>query len=144
METSVIAPNHGAAAPHESDSGASRRRLVLATLLPLVLGAQTSPIKKESGGQGLAIMWRPFVRYMQQPIENCCMQSGGLWRGNMREVERVKMSLPHCIVLAIQLSDKNYDTKIRCGLSSQQTNKNTTTNQNLCWWWGMVFEKRRH
>lgn len=106
METSVIAPNHGAAAPHESDAGASRRRLILATLLPLVLGAQTSPIKKKSGGQGLAIMWRPFVHNMQQPIENCCRRSGGLWRGNVHEVERVMMTLQHCFVLAIQLSDK--------------------------------------
>ncbi len=55
-------PNHGAEAPHESDAGARWGGLVLATLLPLVLGAQTRPMENESGGRGLAIMWPPFVR----------------------------------------------------------------------------------
>ena len=61
MESSSMAPNHGAEAPHESDAGARWRGLVLATLLPLVLGAQTRPMENESGGRGLAIMWPPFV-----------------------------------------------------------------------------------
>ena len=97
METSAMALNHGAAASHESDAGSRWRGLVLATLLPLVLSAQTRPIETD-GGRGLAIMWAPlFVRNMQQPTENRCTRSGGLSRENANEVERVGMALPHRI-----------------------------------------------
>ena len=41
-----MAPNYGAEAPHESDSSARWRGVVLTTLIPLVLGSQTRPMEK--------------------------------------------------------------------------------------------------
>jgi hypothetical protein len=52
MESSSMAPNHVAKAPHESDAGARWHGLVLATF---------------SGGPGLTIMLPMFVRKKQQP-----------------------------------------------------------------------------
>ena len=91
-----MAPNHGAEAPHESDAGARWRGLVLTTLLPLVLGAQTRPMENESGGRGLAIMWPPFVCKKRQPTERCFRRSGWFWRGDATEVGCVGRMLMHC------------------------------------------------
>jgi len=96
MESSSMAPNHGAEAPHESDAGAKWRGLVLATLLPLVLGAQTRPMENESGGRGLAIMWPPFVRKKRQSTERHRRRSGWFWRGDATEVGCVGRMLMHC------------------------------------------------
>ncbi len=63
-----MAPNHGAEAPQESDTGARWRGLVLATLLPHVLGAQTRPMENESGVGGSQLCGRrSFARSDNQP-----------------------------------------------------------------------------
>ncbi len=110
-----MAPNHGAEAPHESDAGAKWRLLVLATLLPLFLGAQTRPMENESGGQGLAIMWPPFVRKKRQSTERHRRRSGWFWRRDAMEVGRVGRMLR---------SGKKSRTKIRRSLCGQKTSKN--------------------
>jgi hypothetical protein len=104
-----MAPNHGAEAPHESDAGAKWRGLVLATLLPLVLGAQTRPMENESGGRGLAIMWPPFVRKKRQSTERHRRRSGWSWRGDAMEVGRVGSMLIHCFDR--QVEQKNQERK---------------------------------
>ena len=79
-------PSHGAKAPHESDAGARWRGLVLATLLPLVLCAQTWPMENESGGWVLAIMWPSFIHKKRQSSEHCRRRSGWFWSGDAMEV----------------------------------------------------------
>ena len=81
---------------HESDVGAKWRGLVHATLLPLVLGAQTQPMKNESGGRGLAIMWPLFVLKKRQSTEHRRRRSVWFWRGDATEVGRVGRMLIHC------------------------------------------------
>ena len=101
-------------------------------------------LKKESGGQGLAIMWPLFIPNKQQPTENCCRRSGGLWRGNGNEVEHVGRMLPNRF--GHKLSDKklrNKNTLWPKRLTDKQ--KYMTTNQKLCRQWGAVaFEIRHH
>ena len=126
-ESSSMAPNHGAEAPHESDAGAKWRGLVLATLLPLVLGAQTRPMENESGGQGLAIMWPPFVRKKRQSTERHRRRSGWFWRGDAMEVGRVGRMLIHCFDRQVERKKiKNENTSWPMRPKNKQ--KYTTTN----------------
>ncbi len=90
MESSSMAPNHGAEAPHESDAGARWCRFVLVTLLPLVLCAQTWSMER---GWVLAIMWPPFIHKKQQPTEHHHRQSGWFWSGDAMEVGHMERML---------------------------------------------------
>ena len=128
MESSSMAPNHGAKAPHEADAGTRWHGLVLTTLFPLVLGTQTQPMENESGGQGLTIMWPPFIHKKQQPTECCCRLSGWFWKGDAMEVGCVRRMLMHRFDYQAKPQKNKNENNTLWPLLAKNKQKCTTTN----------------